>query len=151
MRDDSVDNSLLFVFWNSIDVAGAVELGLTSTFPLGPVEHLVDVHALSTAFVFVSANCAQPHFGSGGLRMKATVTHLCDRVVVLTAIAPNKIKVGPDFPVNFFPRYTVSLSYEGYELLQVPVAVNDVLSPHLAICINQLVPCPAAEYLALLL
>jgi hypothetical protein len=26
-----------------------------------------------------------------------------------------------------------------------------VLSPHLAICINQLVPCPAAEYLALLL
>ena len=151
MRDDSVDNSLLFVFWNSIDVAGAVELGLTSTFSLGSVEHLVDVHALSTAFVFVSANCAQPHLGSGGLRMEATVTHLCDRVVVLTAIAPNKIKVGPDFPVNFFPRYTVSLSYEGYELLQIPVAVNDVLSPHLAICINQLVPCPAAEYLALLL
>jgi len=151
VRDDSVDNSLLFVFWNSIDVAGAVELGLTSTFPLGPVEHLVDVHALSTAFVFVSANCAQPHFSSGGLRMEATVTHLCDRVVVLTAIAPNKIKVRPDFPVNFFPRYTVSLSYEGYELLQIPVAVNDVLSPHLAICINQLVPCPAAEYLALLL
>lgn len=151
MRDDSVDNSLLFVFWNSIDVAGAVELGLTSTFPLGSVEHLVDVYALSTAFVFVSANCAQPHFSSGGLRMEATVTHLCDRVVVLTAIAPNKIKVGPDFPVNFFPRYTVSLSYEGYELLQIPVAVNDVLSPHLAICINQLVPCPAAEYLALLL
>jgi hypothetical protein len=26
-----------------------------------------------------------------------------------------------------------------------------MLSPHLAICINQLVPSPAAEYLALLL
>ena len=83
--------------------------------------------------------------------MEATVTHFSDWVVVLTAIATDQIEVGPDFPIYFLPRDAIGFSNEGYELLKVPVAVNDVLSPHLAVRINQLATSPAAEHLALLL
>jgi len=83
--------------------------------------------------------------------MKATVTHFSDWVVVLAAIATDQIEVGPDFPIYFLPRDAVGLSDEGYELLKVPVAVNDVLSPHLAVRINQLAASPAAEHLSLFL
>jgi len=93
----------LFVFRYIINVTSSVKLGLTATFPLRPVEYLVDVHALPTTLVFVCTYCAQAHLGSGGFRMETTVTHLCDWVIVLAAIATDQVEVRPDFPIYFLP------------------------------------------------
>jgi hypothetical protein len=81
----------------------------------------------------------------------STVTHLCDRIVFLTAVTPNKIKIAPNFPVYFLPTDSEGFPYESNELLQVPVPVNHVLSAHLSVSINALLAVAACEDLALLL
>lgn len=153
MRNDSLDNLLFLVRLNRIDVARAVQLRLTATIALAPVEHLVDVRGLRTALVLVEACRAADaasslHFGR--LRVVTTVAHLGNGVVLLTTVAPDQVEVGPDLPVDFLPADAECLPDEGYELLKVPVPVDDVFSAHLSVSVDALLAVSACEDLALL-
>ena len=52
---------------------------------------------------------------------------------VLAYIAFHYVQIGPDFPINLFPRYSIGFPYVRDELLKVPFPVDYVLSSDLAI------------------
>ena len=83
--------------------------------------------------------------------MEAAEAHLSNGVVFHATVTFDEVEVGPDLPVDLLPRNPVSLSDEGYELLQVPVLVNHVLSSHLAVGVDETGALAAAQHLALLL
>jgi hypothetical protein len=80
----------------------------------------------------------------------ATITHLSNWIIFLTPITSDQIKIGPDLPVDFFPTDSVGFSYESYELLKVPIAINYVLCSHLSVCINTLEAFTTGKYFSLL-
>lgn len=77
--------------------------------------------------------------------------HLGDRVELLAAVALDQVEVRPDLPVNFFPGDAVGFANEGYEFFQIPVSIDDVLRPHLAVAVDKVGALTASEHLALLL
>jgi hypothetical protein len=77
--------------------------------------------------------------------------HLCDRVKLLAAITLDQMEIGPDLPVDFFPRDTIGFTDKSYEFFQIPVSVDDVLCPHLAVAVYEVRALATCEYLALLL
>ena len=68
--------------------------------------------------------------------METAIIHLCDRVVLLTAVTPDQVQVRPDLPVDLLPANPESLTDESHEFLKVPVAIDDMLSTHLAVSID---------------
>lgn len=64
------------------------------------------------------------------------VSHLRYVVVDVTLFTVENEQIRPNFPVDFSPRDPVCFSYEGYKLLEVPGAINDMLGPNLAVMIN---------------
>ncbi len=82
--------------------------------------------------------------------MKATITHLSYWVVLLTTVASDKIEVGPDLPVNFFPADSVGFPHKSYKLLKVPIPVNYMFCSHLTVCIDTLQSVSASENFSLL-
>ena len=103
-----------------------MELGLTATVPLAAIQNFIDVLRLATTLVFVEAGATThttSNFNFGGLWMKATVAHLCNRVVLLAT-------------VDLLPANPESLTDESHEFLKVPVAIDDMLSTHLAVSID---------------
>ena len=83
--------------------------------------------------------------------MVFAVAHFGNWIVLHTAITLNQVKVGPDLPVDFLPGNAIGLSDEGYELLEVPVSVNDVLGAALAVMVDEASAFTAAQHLSLLL
>lgn len=116
-----------------------MELGLTATITLAAIQYFVDVLRLATALVFVEAGTAThttTNFYFRGLWMKTTVAHLCDRIVLLATVTLNEVQVGPNFPVDFLPANSKCFTDERHEFLKVPIAVNNMLSAHLAVSID---------------
>lgn len=68
--------------------------------------------------------------------MLTTVAHLSDRVEFLTSATTNESQIGPDFPINLLPADSICFTDESYELLKIPIAINYMLSAHLAVSIN---------------
>ena len=129
-----------------------MELGLASVITLGSLENLVDTDSLVTACVVIlRAEWIGRHLDLGRLLVEATITHLSNWVKLHATVTFNQMEVGPDLPVNFLPRDTVSLSDKSYEFLKVPVLVNHMLGSHLAVRVDETGSFAAAQYLALLL
>jgi len=81
--------------------------------------------------------------------MVATITHLSNWIIFLTPITSDQIEIGPDLPIDFFPADSVGFSYKSYELLKVPITVNNVFRSHLTISVNTLESFTASKYLSL--
>ena len=116
-----------------------MELGLTATVPLAAIQNFIDVLRLATTLVFVEAGATThttSNFNFGGLWMKTTVAHLCNRVVLLATVTLDEVQVGPNLPVDLLPANPESLTDESHEFLKVPVAIDDMLSTHLAVSID---------------
>ena len=82
--------------------------------------------------------------------MESALSHLCDRVVLNATVTLDEVQVRPDLPVDFFPGNSIGLSDEGHKFLKVPILVNHVLSPHLAVRVNEASAFSAAENFSLL-
>lgn len=54
----------------------------------------------------------------------------------IASVALKDEQVRPHLPVNLSPRDSVSFSNESHEFLQVPRAVDDMLSPDLAVIVD---------------
>ena len=48
--------------------------------------------------------------------METAIIHLCDRVVLLTAVTPDQVQVRPDLPVDLLPRDAECFPDKGDEL-----------------------------------
>ena len=83
--------------------------------------------------------------------MEATVAHFCNRIILLTSVASNKVKIRPNLPINFFPANPKCFPDKSYELLKIPVPINNVLSSHLSVSINAQLAVTTCKYFALLL
>ena len=70
------------------------------------------------------------------LGVKPTITHLCNWVVLLTTVTLDEVEVGPDFPVDLLPANSESFTDKSYELLKVPVPIDDMLGSHLTVSVN---------------
>lgn len=83
--------------------------------------------------------------------MRLASAHFCDGVELLASVALDQVEVGPDLPVDLFPGDAVSLTDEGHEFFQIPVAVNHVLCPHLAVAVYEVRTLATGQNLSLLL
>jgi len=126
-----------------------VELCLAAVVTLAAIEHLVDVHSLIAALVFVEAFVTL--FNLRRLRVISAVTHLSDGVVLLAAVTTNKVQVGPNLPIDLFPADPEGFSNEGNKLFKIPVPVDYVLRPHLTVSVNTLEAISARQNLPLFL
>ncbi len=81
--------------------------------------------------------------------MIPTVAQLAYVIVLLAPIAFEYVQVRPNFPVDLLPRYPVSFPHVGDKLLQVPLLIYQVLSLHLAMCIDERLPLFAGEQFSL--
>lgn len=149
MTYDAFDDLLLFGGNARIDVAGAVELGLTPVIALAAVQHFINVHRLAAALVLIHVFLAR--LDARRLRVVATVAHLSDWIVLLAPVASDQNEVRPHLPVNFLPADAEGLPHKSDELLKVPIPVDYVLCPHLTVSVNALESVPAREDFALLL
>lgn len=91
MVNNSFDDPLLFGWVDRVNVASAVQLGLTAIVTFVSVKHFIDVNHLITAFVLVQSLIIS--FYLRMLRMESAVTHLCNWVVLLTPVAPDKVQI----------------------------------------------------------
>lgn len=114
VRDDSIDDFLLFARIDTVDVTEAVQLGLTAIFKFAAIKHFIDIYCLVAAFVLVESLLAK--FNFWGFRMETAIIHLCDRVVLLTAVTPDQVQVRPDLPVDLLPRDAECFPDKGDEL-----------------------------------
>ena len=80
-----------------------------------------------------------------------TEAHLCDWEVILASVALDQVEVGPDLPIDFLPRNSISFSDESYKFLEVPIPVDHMLGPHLAVGVNEGGALATREHLPLLL
>ena len=153
MGYDAVYNFFLFVFWDIIYVPGLVQLRLTTTIALGPIQNHVDIDLIATAREFVSGSEGpmQVHFDFGRGLMVPAGAHFRNGVILVASVTLQEVKIGPDLPVDFLPRDTVGLSDVSYELLQVPGLVNNVFGTHLAVAIHKRSSFAAAEHFSLFL
>lgn len=80
---------------------------------------LINVLRMSTAVILVQivSRAWGLIFWLHLTRMISTVAHFSQLVVLLTNLTLESMKVGPDLPINFFPRYSISLPYKGNEFL----------------------------------
>ena len=150
MSNDAVYNFLFFVLLDPIDVARAVHLGFTTRVALATVQNLIDVHCLITAAVFVGAIGSNANLGLWRLLMVPAIPHFGNGIVVLTKIAPYEVQITPNLPIYFLPTDPVGFPYECYELLKVPVPINDVFGSELSVCVDTLHPSLATEHFPLL-
>lgn len=151
--DDAVDYFLFLPLGDVVERCGFVQLIYATAVSLSSVEHLVYVGLLAAAGVLVarSEGSKKIHFDLWRDLVLLTNTHLSDRVELLAAIALDQMEVRPYLPIDLFPRNTVGLPDESYEFFQIPVAVNYVFCPHLAIAVDEIRALAACEYLSLLL
>ena len=129
----------VWVYW--VNVAGAMKLSLTATIPFASVKNFINVRSFTTAFVFIKSwrtTNASPCFNSRLFRMKATITHLSYWIIFLAPIASDKIKVRPNFPVNFLPAISKCFPNISYELFKIPISVNHMFCPHLTVSVDTL-------------
>lgn len=57
-------------------------------------------------------------------------------VEVITSLTPEHLEIGPHFPVDLSPGYSVGLPDEGDELLEVPRSVHHMLGSNLSVIID---------------
>jgi hypothetical protein len=83
----------------------------------------------STAFILVeiATRASVVSFGFKLCWMVQAIPHFSYLEVILASTALEYIKVGPDLPVDFFPRNAISFPHISDELLEVPFFVNDML------------------------
>jgi hypothetical protein len=81
--------------------------------------------------------------------MDVAIAHLGDVIENVAPLAPEDLKIGPNFPVDFSPGDPVGLSYEGDKLLEIPRPVNDMLGSNLSVIINIRLSLRAVEHLSL--
>lgn len=151
--DDAIDYLFLLHLGDVVERCGFVQLVHAPAVSLGSVEHLVYVSLLAAAGVLVarSEGSKKIHLDLWrGLVLLAN-THLSDGVELLAAIALDQVEVRPDLPVDLLPRNTIGLPDEGYEFFQIPVAVDHVFRPHLAVAVDEIRALAACKYLSLLL
>ena len=115
-----------------------MELGLAAVIALLTVKDLVDTDCLITAGVLVlGAQWRRGHLDLGRRLVETAEAHLSYRVVLHATVTFDEVQIGPDLPVDLLPGNAVGLSDEGYELLKIPIFVNDMLGPHLAVRVHE--------------
>ena len=151
MGYDAVNNFFLFVFWDIIYVPGLVQLRLTTTIALGPIQNHVDIDLIATAREFVSGSEGpmQVHFDFGRGLMVPAGTHFRNGVILVASVTLQEVKIGPDLPVDFSPGNSISFPDEGNELLEVPGPIDDMLGPNLSVIIDVGFALGAVEHLPL--
>lgn len=70
-------------------------------------------------------------------------------VVKVALLALEDLEIGPYLPVDFSPRYPISLSDESDELFEIPRPVNHMLGSNLTVIVDISFSFRAVEYLAL--
>ena len=68
--------------------------------------------------------------------MKMTVAHFRYVVVEITLVTFEDLKIGPNLPINFSPRDSVSFSSKSDEFLQIPRSIDNMFSSNLSVIIN---------------
>lgn len=69
--------------------------------------------------------------------MESTIAHLCHVEELSTRTAVKYIEIGPDLPIDFFPRNSIGFPHISYEFFKVPFFVNDMFGSDLSIEINK--------------
>ena len=152
MGDDTVYDLFLFRLDYIIYVASLMELGLAAVIALLTVKDLIYTDCLITAGVLVlGAQRRRRHLDLGRRLMETAESHLSNRVVLHATVTFDEVQIGPDLPVDLLPGNTVGLTDEGYELLKIPIFVDDMLGPHLAVRVDKAGSLAAGKDLSLLL
>jgi hypothetical protein len=64
------------------------------------------------------------------------IPHFRYVVVYAAPFAFEYVKVGPHFPVDFSPRYSISFSDECDKSFEIPSSIDNMLCPNLSVIIN---------------
>ena len=68
--------------------------------------------------------------------MDFAVAEFGDVIKEVASLALEDVEIGPDFPVDFAPRNSISFSDKGDELLEIPRLVHNMLGPNLSVTID---------------
>ena len=91
-----------------------------------------------TAWILIvgSERSIQAHFDTWWFCVHMTVSQFWNMKVVGTALTFEYVKVGPNLPIDFSPRYSVGLSDKCNEFLKIPCTINNMLCSNLSVIIN---------------
>jgi hypothetical protein len=68
--------------------------------------------------------------------VKMTVAHFRDVVEEIALVTFEDLKIGPNLPIDFSPRDSVSFSSKSDEFLQIPGSIDNMFSSNLSVIIN---------------
>jgi len=85
------------------------------------------------------------HFYFRWYFMDMAVAHLRNVIMNVASLALEDVKIWPNFPIYFSPRYSISFSNKSYEFLEVPSSVNNMGGLALTIAIDVRLCFPAMK------
>lgn len=68
--------------------------------------------------------------------MHMAIAHLRDMVKVVAPFTSEYLQVGPNLPVDFSPRNSISFPNKSYEFLEIPGSIHYMLSSNLSVIID---------------
>lgn len=138
---DTVNDALFFVGTYCEDWTCSMQLSFATAFAFWAIKNFVNIRSFAATFKLIhawSTTETPASLYSWWFRVVSTITHLSNWVIFLAPVTSNQIEVGPDLPIDFFPADPVGFSYKSYELLKIPIPVNNVFRSHLTVRINTL-------------